>query len=587
MVVSDYRINELRRFRILVGGLAAAGSASVFYGFNLISNYLQVGYGLDGNDLTTITTTGIVVGFVTFPCGMLLDYAGPMWVLVIGTILSALGALLYGLVFNGLIAASVVRFAVFCAFLNFGCLSFDTGSLMAVLGSFPLDRGLVVAQMKTLNGLGVSVLAAINIGFFREKYAAYMYFLTGTLVVLGCFSAFFIRFPPYHIVDGEKNKVPEEVQRRRRLVELYYLQQRPSRRRFAIGFIIIISLIIYLTTQSLCSAYIPGVSDTSRRGIAAGAIVLVLMVMLMAAPLPFLGGMPVPANEALPPLPQEPEEGGQVAEEKAELDENAMMMEKSNLDPQYQGTFWSDLKTLDLWLMWWNTLATWGCGLVISFNSAQIYRALNDNVYEAPTNSMYSAIMGVGSAFGRLSIGFLETLILRRDPGNRPVITCLYPIASIVLVLGVVFLLALPLKSKAVIIGFFLGAFGNGASWASTALMMRSLYAKDIGKHYNFMLLGALIAVIALNRFAYGEEFTRLARKNGTYPYCGGKACVQNALIILLCVNATAIVASTIVHIRYRSFVRRTRAAHCAAGPVQYSPDVACNMGAIPYTPHE
>lgn len=582
----DYRINELGRFRILVGGLAASACISVFYGFNLISNHLQVGYGLDGNDLTTITTTGIVVGFVTFPGGMLLDYAGPMWVLIIATTLSALGTLLYGLVFNGLIAASVVRFAVFCAFLNFGCASFDTGSLMAVLGSFPLTRGLVVAQMKTFAGLGVSVLAAVNIGFFREKYAAYMYFLTGTVVVLGSFSAVFIRFPPYHILDCEKKKVPEEVQRRRRLIEPYYLQQRPPQRRFAVGFIIIFSLIIYLTTQSLCSAYIRGVSDTARTGIAVGAILLVLMLMLMAAPLPLLGGMSVPANEALPPLPQEPEVGGQLAGEKVVLDENAMMMEESNLDPQYQGTFWEDLKTPDLWLMWWNTMATWGCGLVISFNSAQIYRALNDNEYDAATNSMYSAIIGVGSAFGRLSIGFLETLILRRAPEKRPVITCLYPIASSALVLGVLLLIVLPLQSKAVIIGFFLDAYGNGASWASTALMMRSLYAKDIGKHYNFMFSGALVAVIALNRFAYGEQFTQQARKNGTYPYCGGKACVQNALIILLCVNATAIVASTAVHIRYRSFVRRTRAAHRVEDPVQYSSEMEDDMGRILYPPH-
>ncbi|KAH9598718.1 Nodulin-like [Trypanosoma melophagium] len=577
---------QLGRFRILVGGLAAAGSASVFYGFNLISNHLQVGYGLDGNDLTTITTTGIVVGFVTFPGGMLLDYAGPIWVLIIATTLSALGALLYGLVFNGLIAASVVRFAIFCAFLNFGCISFDTGSLMAVLGSFPLNRGLVVALMKTFAGLGVSVLAAINIGFFREEYAAYMYFLTGVLVVMGSFSTFFIRFPPYHILDCEKKKVPEEVQLRRQLIEPYYLQQRPPQRRFFLGFIITFSLSIYLTTQSLCSAYIKGVSETSRTGIAVGAIVLVHMLGLMAAPLPFLGGMSVPANEALPPLPQAPELGGRLVGDKAVLDENTMMMEESNLDPQYQGTFWEDLKTPDLWLIWWNTLATWGCGLVITFNSAQIYRALNDNEYDVATNSMYSAIMGVGSAFGRLSIGFLETLILRRAPGKRPVITCIYPIASIALVLSVLLLLVLPLRSKAVIIGFFLGAFGNGSSWASTALMMRSLYAKDIGKHYNFIFSGALVAVIALNRFAYGEQFTRQARKNGTYPYCGGKACVQNALIILLCVNVTAIVASTFVHIRYRSFVKKTRADYSAEGPVQYSCDIGDNMDAIAHPPH-
>ncbi|KEG12546.1 hypothetical protein DQ04_01631120 [Trypanosoma grayi] len=180
----DYRINELRRFRIVLGGLAASLAISVFYGFNLLSNYLQTEYGLSGSDLTTITTTGIVVGFVTFPCGMLLDYAGPVWVLLIATTSCALGALLFGLAFNGLIAASVVRFSVFCAFLNFGCLSFDTGSLMAVLGSFPLTKGPVVALMKTFAGLGASVLAVINNSFFRDRYAAYIVDVLGARSVV-------------------------------------------------------------------------------------------------------------------------------------------------------------------------------------------------------------------------------------------------------------------------------------------------------------------------------------------------------------------------------------------------------------------
>ncbi|RNF21614.1 putative membrane transporter, partial [Trypanosoma conorhini] len=100
----DYRINELGRFRVLLGGLSASLCISVLYGFNLLSNYLQKEYDLNASDLTTITTTGIVVGFVTFPGGMLLDYVGPMWVLIIATTSCALGAFLFGLAFQGLIA---------------------------------------------------------------------------------------------------------------------------------------------------------------------------------------------------------------------------------------------------------------------------------------------------------------------------------------------------------------------------------------------------------------------------------------------------------------------------------------------------
>ncbi|RNE97613.1 uncharacterized protein Tco025E_09405 [Trypanosoma conorhini] len=558
----DYRINELGRFRVLLGGLSASLCISVLYGFNLLSNYLQKEYDLNASDLTTITTTGIVVGFVTFPGGMLLDYVGPMWVLIIATTSCALGAFLFGLAFQGLIAASVLRFSVFCAFLDFGCLWFDTGSLMAVLGSFPRTRGPVVALMKTYAGIGASVLAVINYSFFRESYAAYMYFVAIAIVVLGGIAIVLVRFPPYHLVDREKKTLPLEIQERRRLIEPYYLRQLPPMRRFVIGCLIVVALIVYLTTQSLCGAYVDGISDNTRMGITIGAIALVLLLAVVAAPLPFLGGMSQPPNEFLPPLPGNSMEMGErvLASQGGDWAEEEEVVE-SDLDPQYQGTFWEDLRTPDLWMLFWTTMVTWSCGFVLTFNSAQIYRALNDNVYDAATNTMYSAIVGVGNGASRLALGVLEVMILRRAPERRPTITCLFPIASCSLFLSVLLLLVLPLCSKAIILGFFFGGFGNGAAWASTALVVRSIYAKDIGKHYNFMSFGTLVGIIAFNRFAYGEQYTRAARQGHSYPQCGGKACVQSGFIILLCACATAIVTSTLVHIRYTRFVKKARTA--------------------------
>lgn len=126
------------------------------------------------------------------------------------------------------------------------------------------------------------------------------------------------------------------------------------------------------------------------------------------------------------------------------LNDGEGLIRISDLDPQYQGSFWSHLKTLDLWLCCWNTLATWGCGLVITFNSAIIYRALNMNVYEQRTNTLYSAIIGVGSALGRMSMGIFESILLRYPSAQRPVITTVYPLSSTCMVIGLLFLVALP-----------------------------------------------------------------------------------------------------------------------------------------------
>ena len=51
--------------------------------------------------------------FATFPFGVLLDYAGPMYVCICACTMNALGALLYGLAFEGVISGTVVKFAVF------------------------------------------------------------------------------------------------------------------------------------------------------------------------------------------------------------------------------------------------------------------------------------------------------------------------------------------------------------------------------------------------------------------------------------------------------------------------------------------
>ena len=632
VTAADYRLNNIRRFLILVGGICASVCMSTFYGFNIISEKLRTVFDLTTSQLTTVTTVGIVVGFATFPFGVLLDYAGPMYVCICACVLNALGALLFALAFNGNVKGTVVTLSVFCGIMNLGCASFDTGSLMAVLGSFPLTKGPVVAIMKTFAGLGASVLAVINYSFFRTAYSHYMFFMTALVVCIGSLAAFLIRFPPYHIVQYEQKHLPEQLKVRRRLTERAYLTQYPPMTRFYLGFAIIISLVIYLTVQSFCVAY-AHVSDKARMGNTIMIIIFVFSLGLLAAPFPFLGGMEEKPSEDLPELPEEEElrndsqeydnmnektlqhpaeaevtqgwnaEGELLAdgvyddekgmkdkksgteedaqnraaeEDEAILkDENLALMTISDQDPQYQTTFLHSLMNVDIWLCWWNTLATWGCGIVMSFNSAQVYRALANDKYDKATNTMYSAIISVASALGRMSMGIFEFLLSRYPSDSRPVITTVYPVSSICMVIGLIFLLSLPLKSKAIVIGFFFDSFGNGFSWACTALIVRTMFARDIGKHYNFMYVGAFIAVIALNRFGYGELYDREAKRQraaalaqGTkniYPRCAGKKCVEYSFIILLCVNSTAIVGSTLCHIRYRRFVLKHRADRAAA----------------------
>ncbi|KAK7202201.1 hypothetical protein NESM_000290200 [Novymonas esmeraldas] len=635
ITAENYRINEISRFLILLGGLSASVCICTVYGFNILSNRMVELFNFGGTDLTTISTVGVVVGYFTFPGGMLLDYAGPMWVCIMALVFNALGVLLYALSFEGVIAGSVLKFSVFSAIMHFGCLSFDTGSLMAVLGSFPLTKGPVVALLKTFTGLGASILAIINYSFFRTAYSHYMYFMMGLVIFMGGFACIFIRFPPYHIIEWEKTRVPERMLVRRRLTERAYLTQYPPMIRFYIGMVVISSIVIYLTVQSFCVAY-ANPSDSARMGNTIMIIIFVFCFTIMVLPFRFLGGMDEEPSKDLPDYPEDEQEGtgnkivprefeeggeprgpkptevelaldetvmkelygsqepgdrqaaGDDREGYAETttaaraedgatpveDENLALMMLSDQDPQYQTTFLESLRNPDIWLCCWNTLATWGCGVVIAFNSAQIYRSLANDVYETKTNTMYSAIISVASALGRMSMGVFELILSRQPSETRPPVTVVFPIPSICMVLGLTFLVALPLGSKGIVVGFFFDSFGNGFSWACTALTVRSVFAKDIGKHYSFMYVGAVIAVIALNRFGYGEMYDRQAKKNRDadiaagrtpiYPRCAGKKCSDYSMIILLCVNASAIIGSTWFHLRYRSFVLRKRAERAA-----------------------
>ncbi|KAG5490397.1 hypothetical protein JKF63_00517 [Porcisia hertigi] len=586
-------------------------------------------FNLTGADLTTITTIGIVVGFANFPFGVLLDYLGPKWVCILACTLNALGALLYALAFNGNVKGTVPTLSVFSAIMSLGCSSFDTGSLMAVLGNFPLTKGPVVAIMKTLTGLGASILAVINYSFFRKSDAHYMFFMTTLVICMGSIAIAFIRFPPYHIVQYEKTRVPERMQVRRRLTERAYLTQVPPMKRFYLGFGIMVSLLVYLTVQSLCVAY-ANPSDSARMGNTIGVLVLLVSLVFMAAPFPLLGGMDKKPSKDFPDYPADEAPSSEnddvkrvlqsteaeVAQYRCALcehrmedehhpvnvekkcadcpdsgparlfvdsedaavlqDENKARMLISDQDPQYQTTFLQSLQRPDIWLCWWNTMATWGCGMVMAFNSAQIYQSLANNKYEKKTNTMYSVIISVASALGRLSMGIFEHVLSHYSSEKRHVITVVFPVSSICMVIGLIFLLALPLESKGIVVGFFFDSFGNGFSWASTALTVRGLFAKDIGKHYNFMYVGAFFAVIALNRFGFGENYDRQAKRQRDadlaagrtpiYPRCAGKECVTTSFVILVCVNATAIAGSVWLHLRYRRFVLRHRAEKAGMG---------------------
>ncbi|KPA78700.1 hypothetical protein ABB37_05835 [Leptomonas pyrrhocoris] len=248
-------------------------------------------------------------------------------------------------------------------------------------------------------------------------------------------------------------------------------------------------------------------------------------------------------------------------------------------NPQYTSTFWHNLLTIDIWLFWISFFGVWGTGTVMQMNAAQLYRSINYGVYEQSSVTLYVALIGVGSAIGRVVSGVLDMyMTMRKRDGKKEIlITAFFPVGCILLSIAYLFFAVMP--ANGLILPFLVGAIGTGMGWGLGALCVRTVYANDIGKHYNFMFSSGFVCTIALNRFMFGTMYDNEARRLNTLPNCNQPSCVRNQMFIVMAVNALSAVTAFLVHLRFSRFVVRERAKQAQemtaaeAAPVETLPD--------------
>lgn len=508
----------------------------------------------------------------------------------------------------------VILFSVFSGIMYLGCPSLDGGSILPLMMNFPLHRGYMIIIQKTFSGLGTSVLMIYFNAFFRsasdplggKQYSSYSYFLATQVMVFAIIGAIFIDLPVYSPCGWQRNRMsPEELEKRQATLSIY-MKQVPPRRRLYIGCGLVFFLLIYLTVVSVYGGFM-NISVTAYRVLWCFMMIDLLLFILLAVPFQFLGRYRVPDRPcewssafgevdeteddgAGTPQPDDKEDGtspnrealptqedGDVLLEEAdttvkyghhaahgttepiednEKEESAAQPVPISMsgDPQYTGSFWGHLLSIDLWLFWLSFFGMWGTGIVMIFNSAQIYRSINYGEYNSAHQALYVAMIGVGSAVGRILSGVFDMWVSkRRARGLRNIYTTLFfPLSSLFLAFG--FLLMALVPAKAIVVPFVLAAVGNGMGWGLGVLCVRIVYAEDIGKHYNFMWSAGLVATVALNRFMFGDMFDTQANKAGTSPYCNAPVCVRNQLWILLACNIVSTGAALLLHFRFASF---------------------------------
>ncbi|KPA78691.1 hypothetical protein ABB37_04733 [Leptomonas pyrrhocoris] len=477
----------------------------------------------------------------------------------------------------------------------------------------------------------------------KSHFSGYAYFVGAQILLCALLGCYFIDLPPYIPCQYRKNRLTEEQAAERQSTVTVYNSQHAPLRRLYIGCAIVGANLVFLTVNSIVTGYIPttknGYIASSVVAVALLACFAIMALPIQALghypvikrPHPHFPGLgytddheddfadidamaAVEAAAAAEELEEDsanaqsrqPEEGeeeqradasgsnsveaqrdnngksGVVANvEDCEPAEKAPKPPVSNAvgDPQYTTTFWHNLLTIDIWLFWICFFGMWGTGTVMQMNAAQMYRSINGGVYDQSRLTLYVALIGVGSAIGRVVSGVLDMyMTMRKRDGKKEILTTtFFPVSSILLFVAYLFFAVMP--ANGLILPFLLGAIGTGMGWGLGALCVRIVYANDIGKHYNFMFSSGFVCTIALNRFMFGTMYDNEARRLNTLPNCNQRSCVRSQMFILMAVNVLSTAAAILVHLRFSRFVVRERAKQAQemtaaeAAPVETLPD--------------
>ncbi|KAK7195115.1 hypothetical protein NESM_000435000 [Novymonas esmeraldas] len=293
LLIYPKKIDNLRRFRMLFVGLLLSISSST-QGMHSIFGVLglQQMYRFNVHDMAVVFLSGTAVGLFAFPFGALYDWFGPRVSVALGSAIASLGHLLLALTFGGYIKHTVTNCAVFYALICWGCYALNVSVLPAVLTHMPRDRGVPTGLLLTFSGLGASFFACLFRGFFQGNFEHFMWFMFAVTMAAGLGCVWYIEDAPYVVNRWRQRRITPRQQLRAYLVRNRYMSQLVPKRRYTFMTVVLILLNFYLTIQAVCVAYLAAdVTPGKLRGIAIGAIVIVLLLLVLVIPLDSIDGL--------------------------------------------------------------------------------------------------------------------------------------------------------------------------------------------------------------------------------------------------------------------------------------------------------
>lgn len=324
--------------------------------------------------------------------------------------------------------------------------------------------------------------------------------------------------------------------------------------RFYCGIAVILVLVVYLPTTSALVAFVK-LPSKAQQTFAIVTVVLACCFLIMMVPCAWLDRIttkqPKPTEAA-----EMTEDSGDGAMGDAAHGE--VLTDIDYIPPAYQTTFLQSCCTVRLWCIFWTMFCGVGSEFVIIFNARFIFQALtNAPVLDSTVAALLTVLNGAGSALGRLLMSVFEAYTQKRKVEERIPITLAFFVPTALIIISMTLFLVLP--GRSLLLAFAIAALGNGFCASITILVIRTIYAKDPAKHYNFGINALVPAAILLNRLLYGEWIASRAEKQGR-KVCLGKGCVLMPMCVMIGLNVTAMLSNVYVHFSYVRFSRKVLA---------------------------
>ncbi|EKF33405.1 hypothetical protein MOQ_002732 [Trypanosoma cruzi marinkellei] len=552
-------LNEPRRFLQLVVGALCCVAVSSSYTFNLYNGRIQSRYNFTQSQMTTISTIGDIVGILILPLGAIYDHYGAQPIFLIALVLFPLGNTLFGLTFADAIEGSMAAFSLYVCMQSLGSSLLDVGSVMTMLSVFPANKGAVVAVMKTFCGMGSAIIGSIHLAFFSSgtdsDVSNFFYFLSVLVMAASFLGVVFVEVPPYMIRGCEKRVLTEAQRQERCRIRRQFLRQKAPTARFAIGFAIVLSLVFFLPVQGAISAYME-LNDSYRITFACVSVGLCAFYPMMALPWKVLDRkLPLPHSGSFAFGSARASRLSRFSLlSRGTMDSMAAVRELDYIAPQYQTTLVQNLRTLRFWALLWLLFATSGAQIIIMGNMRFLFGALAGKPLGESFVALLVVITGVGSGLGRILLSVLEMMTQGRSAEERTPITFTLFVPSVLSVATLLLLLILP--TNALPLPCFTIALVNGSAAAAVVIVLRTIFATDVAKHYNVCSFAGIAASLFMNRLVYGEWYTREANKQGG-TLCYGRQCVLMPIIFALVTNVSGVLAAMYIHWDYSSYCRR------------------------------